>query len=224
MTDIASGRYPVGGHLPSETQLCEETSLARGTVRQALSQLEHLGIIRRRQGAPSMVVSTTPLPDYQPVFGSTDELVTLAMRTHIERKEFSTVRATKALGKRLGVRPGSTWHLVQGARIRLGSRQPPICWSEQYLATSIPRDELDALLSGKITPEEAASAELEQVVRAEPLAPELAAKLESDCTTALVVVRRRRDARGRVLSVGIHTHPADRYELRTVIAPRIFDE
>jgi DNA-binding GntR family transcriptional regulator len=36
---------------------------------------------------------------------------------------------------------------------------------------------------------------------------------------ALVVSRRLCDRRGRVLNVGIYTHPADRYEITTVVEP-----
>jgi DNA-binding GntR family transcriptional regulator len=78
---------------------------------------------------------------------------------------------------------------------------------------------LDTVLRGNFTLEDAASVEIEQIVRSELLDPTIAEALDSTCPTALVVLRRQRDANKRLVTVGVHTHPADRYELRTVIAP-----
>ena len=36
---------------------------------------------------------------------------------------------------------------------------------------------------------------------------------------ALVVTRRLSDRKGRLINVGIYTHPADRYEITTVVSP-----
>lgn len=42
---ITSGRYPAGGYLPSEAELCAEFRVARNTVRRALGVLEEDGLI-----------------------------------------------------------------------------------------------------------------------------------------------------------------------------------
>jgi GntR family transcriptional regulator len=36
-------------------------------------------------------------------------------------------------------------------------------------------------------------------------------------SAALVITRRHRDSRGRLASVGIHTHPADRYAITMIV-------
>ena len=47
---LASGQYPEGSKLPSETQLCEALGVSRNTVRTALSKLIALGIVDNQQG------------------------------------------------------------------------------------------------------------------------------------------------------------------------------
>lgn len=47
---IAREKLGVGDPFPSERELCEETGAARGTVRQALAQLEGAGILEALHG------------------------------------------------------------------------------------------------------------------------------------------------------------------------------
>ena len=47
---IADGQIAVGSLLPSEPELCENLSISRSTVRQALSNLETQGYVVRRRG------------------------------------------------------------------------------------------------------------------------------------------------------------------------------
>jgi hypothetical protein len=75
------------------------------------------------------------------------------------------------------------------------------------------------LKSGAFTAADADRYDIEQTVYADVLDPAIAARLASDRPVALVVVRRKRDQRGQLTAVGIHTHPADRYQLRTRIRP-----
>ncbi|MFI6743693.1 GntR family transcriptional regulator [Nonomuraea sp. NPDC050451] len=47
---IASGEYPPGGMIPSETALMQTYGVARGTVRQALAELEREGLVVSQMG------------------------------------------------------------------------------------------------------------------------------------------------------------------------------
>ncbi len=216
LQEIVDGRYGVGERLPTEAELCRETGLSRGTVRQALQQLEQLGMIDRRPRHGSSVVAAVPVADYQPVAGSADDIIAIVARTKILAPRVSEVIADRTLADHLGVRVGSRWHLVEGPRVLRGKREPPLCWSQQYVTSA---HGLDTVLRGNFTLEDAASVEIEQIVRSELLDPTIAEALDSTCPTALVVLHRQRDANKRLVTVGVHTHPADRYELRTVIAP-----
>ncbi|MEV7089508.1 GntR family transcriptional regulator [Streptomyces sp. NPDC093085] len=53
---ILSGAYPVGAHLPSESDLAARWSVSRGTVRQAVGLLASEGLIGSRQGARRVVL------------------------------------------------------------------------------------------------------------------------------------------------------------------------
>jgi GntR family transcriptional regulator len=218
VAEIADGRYPLGSRLPTEAELCRDTGLARGTVRQALQRIQDSGMISRRPGDGSRVVALSPLDDYQPVAGSPDDIVTLVQRTKILHPQVRDVVANTTLARRLGVSRGSKWHLVEGPRVRRDRHQRPLCWSEHYLPAGSPG--LDILLSGDFTASQSGAYDIEQVVSAAVLDERLATALGSECSAALIVTRRQRADGGRLVAVGIHTHPADRYQLRTMIRRR----
>jgi GntR family transcriptional regulator, arabinose operon transcriptional repressor len=52
---ILDGEWPVGGMLPSEQQLCAQLSISRGTLRQALAELQRSGYVRREQGRGTFI-------------------------------------------------------------------------------------------------------------------------------------------------------------------------
>ncbi|MFE4466385.1 GntR family transcriptional regulator [Oerskovia sp. NPDC056781] len=54
---IVSGTYAIGDSLPSESSLCAEFSISRGTARQALGTLRSEGLIGGGQGRPPVVRS-----------------------------------------------------------------------------------------------------------------------------------------------------------------------
>ncbi len=52
---ITSGEYNSGDRLPSESELCAEFAVSRGSVRSALAQMEAVGLIYKRKGGGSYV-------------------------------------------------------------------------------------------------------------------------------------------------------------------------
>ncbi len=57
--EIINGVHSYGTRLPAERALTEEHGLSRNTIRQALSLMEHYGVIRRRVGSGSVVCYRT---------------------------------------------------------------------------------------------------------------------------------------------------------------------
>src|ERR1700691_1034747 len=47
---ILTGQYPVGSKLPPERELSKKLRVNRASLREALKKLEHLGLVRIRQG------------------------------------------------------------------------------------------------------------------------------------------------------------------------------
>ncbi|GAB2623545.1 FadR/GntR family transcriptional regulator [Streptomyces capparidis] len=59
--EIASGEWPVGTRIPTETELVERLGVARNTVREAVRALAHNGLLDIRQGSGTYVVATSEL-------------------------------------------------------------------------------------------------------------------------------------------------------------------
>lgn len=62
---VFSGEFAEGIRLPAERKLCERFGVSRGTIRQALADLESLGVIETKPGSGSYVrkFSIKKLPD-----------------------------------------------------------------------------------------------------------------------------------------------------------------
>ncbi|MFF5715597.1 FadR/GntR family transcriptional regulator [Streptomyces buecherae] len=59
--EITSGRWPVGGRIPTEAALIEQLGVARGTLREATRALIHAGLLQARQGDGTYVRATNEL-------------------------------------------------------------------------------------------------------------------------------------------------------------------
>ncbi len=55
MDGIRSGRYPIGGVMPSESELMQQFGVSRFTVRQALTEMANAGWLRREQGRGTFI-------------------------------------------------------------------------------------------------------------------------------------------------------------------------
>jgi len=58
---IASGEWPVGSRIPPEPALVDLLGVGRNTVREAVQSLVHAGLLARRQGSGTYVLSTSEL-------------------------------------------------------------------------------------------------------------------------------------------------------------------
>ncbi|MFD6198565.1 FadR/GntR family transcriptional regulator [Mycobacteriaceae bacterium NPDC060252] len=55
--EIQSGRWAIGARIPTEPELCELTGTSRNTIREAVQALVHAGMLERRQGSGTYVLS-----------------------------------------------------------------------------------------------------------------------------------------------------------------------
>lgn len=58
---ITSGQWPVGSRIPTEPALSELTGTGRNTVREAVQALVHAGMLERRQGSGTYVISASDM-------------------------------------------------------------------------------------------------------------------------------------------------------------------
>lgn len=215
LDQITEGTFGVGDLLPTEGELCATHGLSRGTVRKALDRLEQLGMISRRPGWGTTVISPIPTEGYQPLAQSATDIAAFAADTRIRHPETGEVKLTASLARRLGTRPGTSWSFIQGVRTQRLRDAAPLCWSEHYLRAGLPTE---ALFTGDVSAEDVARLTVQQTVSAAVLEASLAQVLEAEPgTAALVITRHHRDPQGRLVSIGLHTHPADRYRITTTL-------
>ncbi len=209
---IGLGEYAVGSRLPTEHELCAAHRLSRGTVREALRCLEDAGMIVRLPGAGTTVVAAHPIHEYHLIASTHDGVMELFERTKLSHPTAEEVIADTRLAARLDVDVGSHWFVLRGPRVLRDEPSTLVCWSEHYhpdFASS------ERLRRGDLTPVNVESLTTEQVVAAEALRADLAEALHADAGSPALVVRRRHfDADRRLVDIGVHTHPADRYQVR----------
>lgn len=58
---ITSGAWPIGARIPAEPELAELIGVGRNTVREAVQSLVHAGMLERRQGSGTYVISDSEL-------------------------------------------------------------------------------------------------------------------------------------------------------------------
>lgn len=214
---IAAGTYAVGALLPTELDLCQEFGISRHTVREALRRLSEAGLVQRRQGSGSQVISASPKGGYVHAMRSLNELFQYAADTHLRVDRIYEGVPAAPLGAVLGDQAGQPWVILEGLRLDATGRLP-ICWStvliNQAFVGIIPDF---ATLTGAIYRliEDRYGVlvdRVEQDIRAMPISAEAAAQLGvSRRIWAVQVVRRYLDDAGRLMLVSVNDHPGDRF-------------
>ncbi|MEJ2411060.1 MAG: UTRA domain-containing protein [Novosphingobium sp.] len=115
--NIEMGDLPPGTRLPSERQLQTETGSARGTIREALSQLEAEGLIYRRDRSGWYV--SPPAVTYDPTrWAGFMTYVTEQGRTPgTETLSKESAPAPSAVADIFRVAPGTTMHMIRRRRM-----------------------------------------------------------------------------------------------------------
>jgi len=93
---IADGQYPVGTMLPTEGELCDQFNASRFTVREAVKQLQGLGLVVTRRGTGTEVVAKKPTSGgrFGYSFDSIPDFLHSARSTRLVNIEAEDVRAT----------------------------------------------------------------------------------------------------------------------------------
>jgi GntR family transcriptional regulator len=211
--DISSGRVAVGTRLPTEQQLCTHHGVGRHTIREAIRCLVDVGMVERRPRRGTTVISAEPIVAYHWVPGSVEQIATNMHATWIVDPHGGGIVTDEATARRLGCPAGTQWYRFAGPRmLRDRSTPEPVCFSEQYVPNTARARRVIA--TAAISPTDVPHQRVEQEIRADLLNEEQARALRAEPgSPALVVVRRHFDAHGRLVAIGIHTHPSDRYSI-----------
>lgn len=214
---IRSGRVPVGDVLPGELQLMDEFGASRHTIRDALRQLEELGLVERRRGVGTRVLARRPSRAYVHRVSAPNELMKYPRESRMQVAGTGFVVLNAAQAALTGCKAGSRWMRIRAVR-RMPGRRPPICEVDLYLrpkfAAVAPqvgrtRDLAYQLIERRFG---AHVIEVGVEVMARPMPADAAAALGvAPGSPSMTVVRRYRDERGDLLCLSVSEHPGDRY-------------
>jgi GntR family transcriptional regulator len=130
---ILFGQFTVGDRIATEAGLSRDYGVSRITVRQALAELEHEGLIRREAGRGTFVSEHRSFTGALKVEGSLDDLMWMGLTTSVKLLDLTTVKAMPAQARVLQVEPGSP--LTRCTRLR-SHQQVPFA----YITVFIPAD------------------------------------------------------------------------------------
>ncbi|MGD9258912.1 MAG: GntR family transcriptional regulator [Desulfobacterales bacterium] len=147
---IQTGRYKVGEKLPSEVELSKMCGVNRNTLRQAISELTAVGILRKEKGTGTFIGSATAfelkhklerISSFRDMLGKS----TIQANTKIIKKAVED--ADDLVAETLFL--GSSKKVIVVGRIRAGNGTPYI-YEESYLPAVIFGGMLDFDLTGSM--------------------------------------------------------------------------
>ncbi|WP_319533005.1 GntR family transcriptional regulator [uncultured Cohaesibacter sp.] len=215
--ELKSGVFKVGDALPSEAVLCERFQASRSTVRAAMAELQRLGMIERKQGAPTRVLSNEPPTTYVHSMSVTGDLMQFAGPSWREVQEIVPLVADEQLAERLGDRPGRRWVLIRQTR-NIEGQSAPVGWTDIYLSQEheqIAEQVKDYPGLVYVLLEKETSIvihEIEQSIRAVPVPDDLANALQVAAGDHALELRRQyRDANNNSQIITLSILPAKNY-------------
>jgi len=116
MAELRSGEIRIGTSLPSEAVLCARFGVSRSTIRSALAELQRLGLIERKQGAATRVLSAEPPPTYVHSMLAAGDLMQFAGPSHRRVHSITPIVADERLGMWLEDKPGRRWIQISQTR------------------------------------------------------------------------------------------------------------
>jgi len=217
LNDLRSGRYEVGSSLPSEAALCERFRASRSTVRGAMAELQRLGMIERRQGASTRVLSLEAPAIYLHSMSASGDLMQFAGPSWRQVKGIEKIVADQKLAETLDDIPGRRWTLIRQTR-HIEAQLSPVAWTDVYLAEEYSDiAELVPDFPGLIYTlleqrHNLLIHEIKQSLQAVTVDAEIATALNvKEGDVALRMIRHYKDKDGKSQIISINTMPAENY-------------
>ncbi|WP_419906707.1 GntR family transcriptional regulator [Hoeflea sp.] len=101
LSRLVSGRYPIGGRLPTEDELARTFDISRVTIRRSLDMLVNEGFLERRQGSGYTVISLSP-PSSMCLSSFTDAMLRAGREPSSRLIRISTLEAGAQGGELIG--------------------------------------------------------------------------------------------------------------------------
>ena len=215
--DIAAGRFAVGSLLPTEAEFSEQLNVGRHTVREALRLLSQGGLIVRRAGSGSTVISNGRRQVFAHAVSNFDQWFNYPASVKRHHLDHEQVVADAALAETLSCTVGSAWLRISALRT-LDEASAPLCWVDIYIQPRFARvmksrrfdnvpvhEQIEAMFGVSI-------AEVEVNIWAGRVPPRMAAALCTKADAAALLLRRRYlAANGELLQATCTVHPENRY-------------
>ncbi len=217
LTEIASGKHPVGSLLPTEIELCARFSASRYTVREALRVITEKGLVSRRPGAGSIVVAAVQPSVYTQTLNSLGEILSYPAETYRDGSTTADVVADRKLAALLHGPVGARWFRISGVR-RSDGTPLPLAWQDIYIlprlagvvrSADLDREPVYAQLE-RMFGQTAECARLEIFPSRVPR--NMAAALEVKAgTPAITIIRRYIDREACNFETTVTVHPEGRF-------------
>jgi GntR family transcriptional regulator len=120
---IEKGDFVPGDKIPSEVELCEEYSVSRVTVRQAVGALARKGLLKREQGKGTFVLPQRLRRDITYMYSFTRDMVALGLDPSSKVLEFSEKSASEEVASALEL-SGREEKVIVLRRIRFANLEP----------------------------------------------------------------------------------------------------
>lgn len=216
---IRSGQLEPNQRLPSESDLCQEYSVGRNTVRRAISELVNEGLLRTVPGVGTFVVDTRLDKTAEYLFGFSQEMRFLGKDITSQVIEATIIPADAFLSRRLQIQLGA--EVVFLNRVRLMDGEPTAI-ERSYLPHDLCPGILDydfseiSLYETLSTVYDKRPDHAEQVIEASLATPEVSELLELTPPAVVFVFRREtRMASGQVVEYVDSELRADRFRFYT---------
>jgi GntR family transcriptional regulator len=222
---MEKGRYPVDMRLPTESELCDEFNASRFTVREALRRLVEQGMVQRRQGAGSIVISTTPQARVHSL-SSLGDLFQFALDTDYELLSVECIVLDAKTAAEIGSAAGERWQRLKGLR-RHEKGGKVLCYLHSYVAPRAGKyvRELERCVGpfyahlSQRTGE--AVIDVEQDIFGTPMDSETANQLKSKTGTVATCVLRRYISKKGTLIASYNWHVAESFYYRMKMSRKV---
>ncbi|MDP1900004.1 MAG: GntR family transcriptional regulator [Rubrivivax sp.] len=215
--DIAAGTFPVGSLLPTEAEFSAQLDVGRHTVREALRVLSQGGLIVRRAGSGSTVISNGRRQVFAHAVSNFDQWFNYPPNVKRRHLDHEQVVADAELAQSLGCAVGSAWLRISALRT-LDKTAVPLCWVDIYIQPRFARvmkskrfdstpvhEQIEAMFGVHI-------AEVEVSIWAGRVPARMAQILAAPADSPALVLRRRYlAANGELLQATCTVHAENRY-------------
>ena len=218
-SDIQKGKYPIGSLLPTEVELTRKYSISRFTVREAIRQMQIQGLVIRRQGVGTRVLSDHAAHTFIQARNSVEEVLQYGVQSLLKDMALSNVRADGTLAGRIGCSEGEKFLKIAGLRMPVEDPQgSPVCWTEIFVLSDFAkiRNKLErgnVLIANLIEENFGVRAvEIQQDMTAVSLTGDISKKLGVSPSSPGLLIRRWYVGQdGRAFETTYSLHPGERF-------------